>query len=101
MKDIKMPENVKMILDKLSSEGHEAVIIGGCVRDSIMGIEPHDWDIATSAQPEEIMECFKRYNLMKAGLKHGTVTVIIDHEPYEMGSIQIIEDLILLISHVI
>ena len=84
VKDIKMPENVKMILDKLSSEGHEAVIIGGCVRDSIMGIEPHDWDIATSAQPEEIMECFKHYNLMKAGLKHGTVTVIIDHEPYEI-----------------
>jgi len=57
------------ILDKLSSKGYEAVIIGGCVRDSIMGIEPHDWDIATSAQPEEIMECFKRYNLMKAGIK--------------------------------
>lgn len=89
MKDIKMPENVKMILDKLSSEGHEAVIIGGCVRDSIMGIEPHDWDIATSAQPEEIMECFKRYNLMKAGLKHGTVTVIIDHEPYEITTYRI------------
>jgi tRNA nucleotidyltransferase (CCA-adding enzyme) len=89
VKDIKMPENVKMILDKLSSEGHEAVIIGGCVRDSIMGIEPHDWDIATSAQPEEIMECFKHYNLMKAGLKHGTVTVIIDHEPYEITTYRI------------
>lgn len=89
MKDIKMPENVKMILDKLSSKGYEAVIIGGCVRDSIMGIEPHDWDIATSAQPEEIMECFKHYNLMKAGLKHGTVTVIIDHEPYEITTYRI------------
>ena len=89
VRDIKMPENVKMILDKLSSEGHEAVIIGGCVRDSIMGIEPHDWDIATSAQPEEIMECFKHYNLMKAGLKHGTVTVIIDHEPYEITTYRI------------
>lgn len=89
VKDIKMPENVKMILDKLSSKGYEAVIIGGCVRDSIMGIEPHDWDIATSAQPEEIMECFKHYNLMKAGLKHGTVTVIIDHEPYEITTYRI------------
>ena len=84
MKDIKMPENVKMILDKLSSEGHEAVIIGGCVRDSIMGNEPHDWDIATSAKPEEIMEIFKDFRLMTAGLKHGTVTVIINHEPYEI-----------------
>lgn len=89
VKDIKMPENVKMILDKLSSKGYEAVIIGGCVRDSIMGIEPHDWDIATSAQPEEIIECFKHYNLMKAGLKHGTVTVIIDHEPYEITTYRI------------
>lgn len=89
VKDIKMPENVKMILGKLSEEGHEAVIIGGCVRDSVMEYMPHDWDIATSAQPEEIMEIFKDFRLMTAGLKHGTVTVIIDHEPYEITTYRV------------
>lgn len=86
---IDMPSEVEMIIDKLSSEGHEAVIIGGCVRDSIMGIIPHDWDIATSAQPTEIMDIFKNYRLMTAGLKHGTVTVIIGHEPYEITTYRV------------
>ena len=58
---INIPNNVKMIIDKLKYAGHESVIIGGCVRDSIMGEIPHDWDIATSAQPEEIMECLDVY----------------------------------------
>ena len=63
---IKMPVDVKMILDKLSERGHDAVIIGGCVRDSIMEYTPHDWDIATSAQPDEIMKIFKDFRLMTA-----------------------------------
>lgn len=86
---INMPENVEMILNKLSADGHEAVIVGGCVRDSIMGVVPHDWDIATSARPEEIIACFGDFRLMTAGLKHGTVTVIIDHEPYEITTYRI------------
>lgn len=86
---IKMPENVEMILNKLSGHGYEAVIIGGCVRDSVMEYMPHDWDIATSAQPEEIMEIFKDFRLMTAGLKHGTVTVIISHEPYEITTYRV------------
>lgn len=87
--EINMPKNVQMILGKLNTEGFEAVVIGGCVRDTLMGEIPHDWDIATSAQPEEIMKCFKDYNLMTAGLKHGTVTVIIDHEPFEITTYRI------------
>lgn len=86
---IEMPKHVQMILEKLNTNGHEAVIIGGCVRDTLMGKIPHDWDIATSAQPEEIMRCFDGYNLMTAGLKHGTVTVIINHEPYEITTYRI------------
>ncbi len=86
---IDMPDNVKMILDRLSAAGYEAVIVGGCVRDSIMGLDPHDWDIATSAKPKEIMELFDKYNLMTAGLKHGTVTIIIDHTPYEVTTYRI------------
>lgn len=87
--EINMPKNVQMILGKLNTEGFEAVVIGGCVRDTLMGEIPHDWDIATSAQPEEIMKCFKDYNLMTAGLKHGTVTVIINHEPFEITTYRI------------
>ena len=86
---ISMPNKVSMILHRLVAAGYEAVIIGGCVRDSIMGITPHDWDIATSAQPTEIMEIFSDYRLMTAGLKHGTVTVIIDHEPYEITTYRV------------
>lgn len=86
---IKMPENVKMILDTISGHGYKAVIIGGCVRDSIMEYMPHDWDIATSAQPEKIMEIFRDFRLMTAGLKHGTVTVIINHEPYEITTYRV------------
>lgn len=88
-KIIKTPNDVDMILSRLVMAGYEAVIIGGCVRDSIMGITPHDWDIATSAQPTEIMELFSDYRLMTAGLKHGTVTVIIDHEPYEITTYRV------------
>ena len=84
-----MPNNVKMILNKIKENGYEAVIVGGCVRDSIMSEMPHDWDIATSAQPTEIMEIFKDFRIMTAGLKHGTVTVIIDHEPYEITTYRI------------
>lgn len=86
---ISMPNKVGMILRRLVAAGYEAVIVGGCVRDSIMGITPHDWDIATSAQPTEIMELFSDYRLMTAGLKHGTVTVIIDHEPYEITTYRV------------
>lgn len=84
-----MSNNVKMILNKIKENGYEAVIVGGCVRDSIMSEMPHDWDIATSAQPAEIMEIFKDFRIMTAGLKHGTVTVIIDHEPYEITTYRI------------
>ena len=84
-----MPSNVKMILNKIKENKHEAVIVGGCVRDSIMEYMPHDWDIATSAQPTEIIEIFKDFRIMTAGLKHGTVTIIIDHEPYEITTYRV------------
>lgn len=84
-----MPSNVKMILNKIKENKHEAIIVGGCVRDSIMEYMPHDWDIATSAQPTEIIEIFKDFRIMTAGLKHGTVTIIIDHEPYEITTYRV------------
>ena len=67
--DIITPSNVKMILNKIKENKHEAVIVGGCVRDSIMEYMPHDWDIATSAQPTEILEIFQDLLVMTARLK--------------------------------
>ena len=58
---IEMPGNVRFILHMLHEAGHEAYIVGGCVRDSIMGKEPHDWDICTSATPEQVIKIFKHF----------------------------------------
>mgnify|MGYP004577252321 CR=1 FL=1 len=77
-----LPKKVKFIIDELMSHGYEAYIVGGCVRDRIMGIVPHDYDITTSAQPCEIKSIFK--NTADTGIKHGTVTVIIENKPFEV-----------------
>lgn len=86
---IDLPEGVKKIIDILSKNGYEAFVVGGCVRDSIIGIKPNDWDITTSAKPDEIMSCFREYKIIPTGLKHGTVTVIIDGEQYEITTYRI------------
>lgn len=73
-----MPMPVEFVLSKLHSNGHEAYIVGGCVRDSIMGIQPHDWDVCTSALPEQLEEIFKELKVIPTGLQHGTVTVVFE-----------------------
>ena len=67
------PKYVLNILSALGSAGHEAVLAGGCVRDSLLGRRPSDWDAATSAMPEEVLALFPR--CVPTGIKHGTVTV--------------------------
>ena len=81
---IKMPENAKGIIDKMRTCGYDAYAVGGCIRDSIMGKIPYDWDICTSALPEEVLEVLGERNIIENGLKHGTVTVHIDGENYEI-----------------
>ncbi|AQR95279.1 CCA tRNA nucleotidyltransferase [Clostridium saccharoperbutylacetonicum] len=80
--EINMPENVKYIINTLMTNGYEAYVVGGCVRDSILNREPKDWDITTKAKPEEVINLFDKVIL--TGLKHGTVTVIINKENYEI-----------------
>lgn len=87
--NINMPETVNYILSELEVNGHEAYIVGGCVRDSLMNISPHDWDICTSAKPNEVIDIFKSYQVIKTGIKHGTVTVVIDDEQYEITTFRI------------
>lgn len=86
---LNIPSAVEWILAKLKLDDYEAFVVGGCVRDSILGIPPHDWDICTSATPDEIMEVFSDYKIIPTGLKHGTVTVILNDEPYEITTYRI------------
>ena len=83
-KIIKLPDNVKKAIDILYAGGFSAYCVGGCVRDSLMGKIPHDWDITTSALPEEIKTSFSDYKTIDTGIKHGTVTVLMEGTPLEI-----------------
>lgn len=84
---IKMPANVRAILSLMHARGYEAYAVGGCVRDSIMGREPNDWDITTSATPYQVKEIFPK--TADTGLQHGTVTVIMGGQGYEVTTYRI------------
>ena len=84
---IQMPEDVKYILEKLNTSGYEAYAVGGCVRDSILGRNPDDWDITTSAKPEETKALFLK--TIDTGIQHGTVTVMRNHVGYEVTTYRI------------
>lgn len=82
-----LPQNVQFIISKLEAHGYEAYAVGGCVRDQILGRIPGDWDITTSAKPEQTKEIFKR--TVDTGLQHGTITVLLDDESYEVTTYRI------------
>lgn len=82
--NFEIPDGARHILQTLNSAGHEAYLVGGCVRDLLRGVEPHDWDICTSALPEETERCFADRRVIETGLKHGTVTVLEEGESYEI-----------------
>lgn len=84
---IHLPEKVHKIIDSLEEAGFEAYAVGGCIRDSILGREPDDWDITTSAKPEEIKSLFPR--TLDTGIKHGTVTVLLGGEGFEVTAYRI------------
>lgn len=86
---INIPKDANHIIHTLQNNGHSAYVVGGCVRDSILGRNPHDWDICTSATPDEILSIFKDNKIVETGLKHGTVTIIINGEPYEVTTYRI------------
>lgn len=84
---IQLPEKVAFIINTIEEAGYEAYAVGGCVRDSILGRIPDDWDITTSAKPEEVKALFRR--TIDTGLQHGTVTVMLDKEGYEVTTYRI------------
>lgn len=84
---MKLPKNVDFILKELNRNGYEGYIVGGCVRDYLMGNEPHDYDITTSALPDEVKKVFS--HTVDTGIQHGTVTVVIDKVGYEITTYRI------------
>ena len=72
---IRMDEGAAELLDTLHRAGYAAYVVGGCVRDSLLGLTPHDWDLCTSALPQQGMELFGEEKCIPTGLQHGTVTV--------------------------
>ena len=86
---IDLPKYVKFIIDKIDEYGYEAFIVGGCVRDYILGIEPNDYDITTNANPNTIIDIFKDFKIIKTGIKHGTIGILIDKNIYEITTYRI------------
>ena len=84
-----LPAGAAFIIDRLNKHGHRAYVVGGCVRDCLLGIMPKDWDICTSALPEEMQRIFRDQHVVETGLKHGTLTVVIDHIPYEVTTFRV------------
>ena len=84
---IRIPAGAMEVLKTLNGAGYEAYVVGGCVRDSILGREPQDWDVTTSARPEEVKALFRR--TIDTGIQHGTVTVMVGKEGYEVTTYRI------------
>lgn len=85
--NIVLPEKVRSIIQTLETAGYEAYAVGGCVRDSMLGRRPADWDITTSALPEQVKTLFRR--TIDTGIEHGTVTVMLEHEGFEVTTYRV------------
>lgn len=81
---MRLPEDAARALEKLESAGWESYAVGGCVRDSLLGIEPHDWDLCTAAPPEAMKKVFAGERVIETGLKHGTLTLLAPSGPLEI-----------------
>lgn len=85
MLSLKLEPTISLIYNQLIEHGYEAYYVGGCVRDSLMGIKPHDYDVTTSAKPLEIMACFEEpFKVIPTGLKHGTITILYHNQTVEV-----------------
>lgn len=86
---ITIPNDVATVINILSENGHKAYVVGGCVRDSLMGREPDDWDVTTDASPKEIKEIFASFRTVDTGIEHGTVLVVSGKTPVEVTTFRI------------
>lgn len=86
---IKIPNDVRVVTDILTNNGYKAYVVGGCVRDSVMGRIPNDWDVTTDASPEKIKELFSSFRTVDTGIKHGTVLIVSGKTPVETTTFRI------------
>lgn len=86
---IEIPPFVQTVLNRLRERGHSAYIVGGSLRDLLLGTAPHDWDVTTSARPEQTLEAFADFPTIPTGLQHGTVTVLSDRIPIEITTYRV------------
>lgn len=86
---INIPSYAKFALDTLEKNGYDAYIVGGCVRDNMLGMSASDYDITTNALPHQVYEVFKNYHVIDTGIKHGTVTVVVEKMPLEITTYRI------------
>lgn len=89
MSEFRLPENVLCVINRLNERGFEAYAVGGCVRNFLLGKEPKDYDVTTSARPEEILSAFDDMKVAETGIKYGTVTVIPDGMPIEVTTYRV------------
>jgi tRNA nucleotidyltransferase (CCA-adding enzyme) len=87
--NIVLPQQVNQALSLLHQRGYEAYIVGGCVRDYLLSQQPQDFDITTNATPQQVLQVFQDYKTIETGLKHGTVTVMIESMPLEITTYRI------------
>lgn len=81
---MKIPEHIKEILDRLAGAGFDAYVVGGSLRDALLGSPAHDWDVTSAAEPDEVIALFPDKHVIPTGIKHGTVTVISNGDPVEI-----------------
>ena len=86
---MRLPETIGYILSRLHDAGFAAYAVGGCIRDTLAGREPHDWDICTAARPEQVHAVFAGGDVRDTGLQHGTVTLVLDRIPYEITTFRV------------
>jgi len=86
---INLPPKVRYIINKIYENNYEAYIVGGCVRDAILGFEPNDYDITTSASPDIVKKIFKDFKCIETGIEHGTISVLIEDEIFEITTYRI------------
>ena len=86
---LQLPDSVSWLLARLNAAGYAAYVVGGCVRDALLSRQPKDWDVCTSALPEEMQRVFHGCHVVETGLKHGTLTVVLEHVPYEITTFRV------------
>ena len=85
----KLPAGAEFVLRRLHKAGHQAYVVGGCVRDTLLGKTPKDWDVCTNALPHEMQQVFADCHVIETGLQHGTLTVMYHHEPFEVTTFRV------------